>query len=394
MAPGGILLVVKEEDVAALLREGQWVRRLAVGLVGPDQADDVVQETMLSTLRHPPPASRPLRPWLARVARNVVRMNHRAGKRRRLRDEQYASEDKEGGADAAALLDRLTAQRMLADHLAELPEPFRSTLLKRYYDEKCSREIAEDLDVPDGTVRWRIKRGLELLRARLREKEGRGWRRALLPLVPALPSEGLTTMAILKAALVLVVLLLGTAITVLVVQPSKTAQARSGTWGRQIAAHGPGPTASEPQMTRRQRLLAALQNKHPRRAEGASGGSIAARRPPTEIEAMLGLDPGYVRRQVLAVTPLLDECYENARATNPALAGTLTIELSIIGDQEVGGLIEESRIIAEKSTITDDALNECVTETLYAVELEPPFGGGRLVYRAPVYFPNPARREP
>src|SRR5690348_10304935 len=66
-----------------LLAHAAWVRRLAGALVGDAHvADDVVQDTWLAALRHPPAADRPVRPWLARVVANVA-SNRRRGDRRR-----------------------------------------------------------------------------------------------------------------------------------------------------------------------------------------------------------------------------------------------------------------------------------------------------------------------
>ena len=57
----------------ALLAHAGWLRQLAASLVlDPGAADDVVQDTWLAALLHPPAADRPLEPWLARVARNFA----------------------------------------------------------------------------------------------------------------------------------------------------------------------------------------------------------------------------------------------------------------------------------------------------------------------------------
>lgn len=56
-----------------LLEHAAWIRRLARRLVqGEARADDLVQETWLAALRAAPRGG-PLRPWLARVARNFAR---------------------------------------------------------------------------------------------------------------------------------------------------------------------------------------------------------------------------------------------------------------------------------------------------------------------------------
>ncbi len=57
-----------------LSAKSTWLRRLARSLVGSDAADDAVQETMVAALRNPPSLDRPVRPWLATVLQNVVRL--------------------------------------------------------------------------------------------------------------------------------------------------------------------------------------------------------------------------------------------------------------------------------------------------------------------------------
>ena len=68
------------DDVETLVEHGRFVRRLAWRLLhDEDAADEVAQETMLAVVRKRPDASRPLRPWLATVARNIIRKRFRNG---------------------------------------------------------------------------------------------------------------------------------------------------------------------------------------------------------------------------------------------------------------------------------------------------------------------------
>ena len=65
-----------------------------------------------------------------------------------------------------------------------LPEPLRTTVLLRYFEERSSSEIARRMGVPAGTVRWRLKKAIERLRADLDQRfagNRRTWAIALAP---------------------------------------------------------------------------------------------------------------------------------------------------------------------------------------------------------------------
>ena len=74
--------------------------------------------------------------------------------------------------------------------------------------------------------------------------------------------------------------------------------------------------------------------------------------------------------------PLVDECDELARASNPKLAGMLNLNLELVGDEDIGGVIEA--IEPDPSNeVTDPTMMECVRESLLAITLPPPDDGGR-----------------
>src|SRR5688572_16337820 len=164
-----------------LARHARWIRRLAAGLLRDEAgAEDLVQETWLAALTRPPAEGR-LRPWLREVARNFARQHHR-GKARRAAREAVARAPAEPEAPPA-FAERLEAEQRLTRELAALEEPFRSTLMLRYYEELEPAEIAARLGLPGGTVRWRVMRALQLLRERLDRAHGgdrRAWSLALV----------------------------------------------------------------------------------------------------------------------------------------------------------------------------------------------------------------------
>src|SRR5262245_20592000 len=109
-----------------LLAHAAWLRRLAESLVhGAADADDLVQETWLSALRHPPAGDRPVRPWLAQVLRNAWRMRLRASGRRVQREADVQDGQRtEAVPSAEVLLERMQTQKLLAELVVELAEPF------------------------------------------------------------------------------------------------------------------------------------------------------------------------------------------------------------------------------------------------------------------------------
>ena len=181
-------------DPDLLVQHAGFVRALARGLLtDSSEADDVVQETWLAAMTRPPRHAANLRGWLGTVARNFAFQRNRSGKRRSDRERRAARPDRL--PSAAELAERMELQRRLLAELESLPEPFRSTLHYRYFDDLTPTEIAERLDIPVKTVKSRLRRALEKLRVKLDARHGgdrSAWSAVLLPLaLPTAPMAGL-----------------------------------------------------------------------------------------------------------------------------------------------------------------------------------------------------------
>jgi RNA polymerase sigma factor (sigma-70 family) len=175
-------------DLATLLAQAGWLRRFARALVGDAAAaEDLAQETMLSALRRPAPGGG--RAWLATVARNLAVDRFRGHTRRQRREEAVHAHDPSDGrvASPEELIGNAQIHRQVAEAIARLAEPFRQTVVLRFYEGLSSAEIARRLGEPEGTIRWRLKEALDRVRAGLDARYGgdrSAWRAALAPLLP------------------------------------------------------------------------------------------------------------------------------------------------------------------------------------------------------------------
>ncbi len=180
---------------AALLDQVSWIRRLARELVSDRElAEDLVQETCVAALEHGPRDASKVRRWLGKVLRNALRQHARGEGRRRAREELGARE--EGCESTERLVEQVALQRELVGAVLELEEPYRSTLLLRFFEELPPREIARRTRVPVATVQSRLQRGLARLRGRF-DGEHRAWASLFLPLLRNLEPLGTPTLVTL-----------------------------------------------------------------------------------------------------------------------------------------------------------------------------------------------------
>ncbi len=193
-------------DPEEILEHGPWLRALARALVrDAAAAEDLAQEAWLVAGRRGDLDTDRLRPFLAGVLRRLARRWRRTERRRGDRDAHAAPGDAPPSpADLAA---QLELQEHLLHELRALDEPYRETLVMRFYGGQSSAEIARRTNTPDATVRARLARGLVQLRTRLErrgQQEGRDWRAAFAPLVGAAswdaPRAALGALASIAAA--------------------------------------------------------------------------------------------------------------------------------------------------------------------------------------------------
>lgn len=225
----------------AVLGELEGLRALARSLVhGDADADDLLQDTAIAAITHPPDEDRSMRPWLATVLKNRWRMDRRGRARRAAREEAAALAEAPASTDE--VLDRARTLESLAAALVALEEPFRTVVMRRYLDGQSAADIARVLAVPAGTVRWRLKTGLERLRAALDESTPR-WQRAFLPFAATTAKGAVLVKAKTTAiSIVFLVLLILSGVAVWITQGRSGDPSRSAATGSAaqpvVVAHG------------------------------------------------------------------------------------------------------------------------------------------------------------
>lgn len=157
-----------EAAFEALVRRWQQpVARFLFHLVGRnDLLPDLCQEVFLRVYEHRARyrETGAFAPWLYRIALNVGRDALRRRKEpHSLGDAEYA--DRQPPPDA--ICERAECGRLLAQSLAELPEPLRLVLVLRHYDDMSFEDIARLLGAPASTIKSRFRAALQRLRERL-----------------------------------------------------------------------------------------------------------------------------------------------------------------------------------------------------------------------------------
>ncbi len=178
------------------------VRLRARTVCGVEDSFDVSQEVFLRLWNNPggfDPARGSLRTYLMIMARSVALDAVRGDLRRRRRDEgssllsPAANTHLTGLVDPIAdsivdsIVDEQTARRVHRA-LAQLAVQQRQTIETAFYDELSFSEIARRSGIPEGTVKSRVRLGLQRLRPALgdlNERRDQGWEYETRELVPA-----------------------------------------------------------------------------------------------------------------------------------------------------------------------------------------------------------------
>jgi RNA polymerase sigma-70 factor, ECF subfamily len=138
----------------------------------PDRtsADDIVQETFIRAWHHLPQLSaddRPIRPWLFRVARNLLIDANRAAKARPMTVPGQAAG--ELGTDSG--LEEILDRQLVSDALQHLSPAHQTVLVETFYRGGTLATVARELGIPHGTARSRLHYALDAMRKQIQEHD-------------------------------------------------------------------------------------------------------------------------------------------------------------------------------------------------------------------------------
>jgi RNA polymerase sigma factor (sigma-70 family) len=374
-----------------LLAHADWVRRLAARLVDDhDDAEDVVQETWTVAMRSPPRTDRPLQPWLATILRNLVR---RRWRQRRVRERARSSLTREETAPSPdALLERARLQRALVESVVDLEEPYRSTILLRYYEGRSADEIAQQLDVAAGTVRWRLSEGIDRLRRRLDGRQSgnrKAWMGILAPMSAPLTGAARPTAALMVTRRVWL-MALGTkgkiGIAALVVMMLAVG---TGWWMTDgSGAHGahPPPTTSHSaglvSATHGNEVRAESARTRPPRFEGP----VQKQFYPTHIgkprDALTPFDLAFFNAM-----PKIKRCYGELLDREPDAVGHFGLRFTVVRDG-YDGRVRDATIVPPKdgkAELTAPLMQQCILLALQESTFPAP-SGDQEEHSIPIQF--------
>ncbi len=154
-------------------RYGDLVLRTAYFYLGDRHlAEDVSQEVFLRVFHHwnTFKGNSRLKTWLTRITINVCKDKFRL--KRTTAEEPTDPSMMQTSPRMSVEEEAMTKleRTVILQHVMKLPAHYHEVLYLYYYLDLSTKEIAEAVDVPEGTVRGRLHRARELLGKQLREE--------------------------------------------------------------------------------------------------------------------------------------------------------------------------------------------------------------------------------
>ena len=144
--------------------------------VGPEHAEELVQETMLKLWRKAPtysPSQAAASTWIYTIARNTridwIRKHYKENTTELTADDLY--DNAETPSPYSSLI-RVRNSRSIEEQLKTLPVEQQDVLRLMYFDGRSGQQIADALNLPLGTVKSRIRLALAKLKLSLGTTHG------------------------------------------------------------------------------------------------------------------------------------------------------------------------------------------------------------------------------
>jgi RNA polymerase sigma factor (sigma-70 family) len=389
------------------------------------QAEDVAQEAFVEAWRDLARLRDRARvgAWIAGIARNLGRRWARRAGRRRNREAAAMQSVEAVPTPLDTALDRET-RTLVRRALIDLSSAYREVFVLYYLNGRSVVEVASVLGISEDLVKQRLSRGRKALRASLEQRvegaldqlgPGKGFTAAVMVAVSAatMRTAAATSVAARKVfiamktskvvALGAVLLIAGGLVFYRQSSRRDGERAEGNTPGSSAHASSKSSERNGPANVRRLanneerehllRLIHAARErnaKYPAHASppGAAAPQAAVATPgaPTatgsdatattlDITDNTGDTSDWEKRATGTLNRLLGQCYDLGRAEDANLAGTVTLQFTLVGEPGVGGLLESVEIVDANTTITQQTIRDCFTQQLYALELDPPPDG-------------------
>ncbi len=153
----------------------------------------------------------------------------------------------------------------------------------------------------------------------------------------------------------------------------------------------------------REKLIAAIKLAKQRRLRQRTAPSGEESAPthtnPDQAEKDQGqLSEESIRDAVREIIPEIKTCYEEQLANDSELAGRLSVYFKIIGEPDVGGIIDDAEIVrdgSDQSLAGNEDFTDCILDSMDLIELPAPEDGGEVIVTYPFEFtvPEPGEDE-
>lgn len=356
--------------------DAAWLLRVASGIAANQEGEDLAQDAWVAAQEHAIDDGPGRRPWLRVVVRRAAAM---AWRRRRRWE---TARDRIAGSPAAppaeTVLHRARVLDAVKSALDQLGETDRDIVVRRFFLEQETSEVARALGLEPGAVRTRLSRALKRLRSNLDDDFGGRdkWAGVLAltwPTRGAGAGAGIGWVAVLVAALsVVAALFVAVLWTMRDDAPRRGAareEAASGTVAR--AASDPVPAAS-PRAPRSRTKSPPMRSAQPTAAPAAEPDDGGADPQSADPPAFVGRQKAF--KELAAI--MRDATVHCLRAAPRQAEGKIQLEAETIADVDVGMLVDEVVVVEEPAAAAP--ATACLVDAIESADLsdlDAPFEG-------------------